>query len=101
GIIAAFGAVAAQELEIHFGAEGPGHDGLIVAAQRRSDGSGEGRGFDKAVIGLDGVADELAAENGAGHLVADVKPPAASLIARAADDGHGGRAGADDDNATL
>ena len=40
-------------------------------------------------------------ENGARHLVADVKAPAAALMALAVDDGERGRAGADDDHRAV
>ena len=62
---------------------------------------GQRRAGHQPVGRFDGAAHQLAAEDGARHLVADVKAPAAALVALAVDDGERGRAGAGDDHRAL
>jgi len=62
---------------------------------------GSGGVLARLVLGLNGPANELAPENRARHLIADMKAPAATLEALPVDDRQGCRAGADDDRAAV
>ena len=77
------------------------HDRVETAAELFEDSRRQRRAGDEPIGRLDCAAHQFAAENGARHLVADVKAPAAALVALAVDDGERGRAGAGNDHGAL
>src|SRR6185312_11086866 len=82
-------------------ADRPVHHCIEAAAELLDHRLGQGRARNQLVLGLYCPANELAPENRARHLIADMKAPAATLEALPVDDRQGCRAGADDDRAAV
>ena len=83
GIVRAVAAVLVDDVQLVRLPKDQSMISALLPPSKASTASVSGEAAHEPVGGLDRIADQLAAEDRAAHLVADVEPPAAALVALA------------------